>query len=111
MVGILNLAMIYFHKTTHPCFLKDANKMVSFAFMLDVFMSALAHLVASPNLMPHSDFIIIVRSLFFLLYVPAHCLENAVSSLLTPSVCLLMVLVKKTLFTKDKDVFKQANLI
>lgn len=86
--------------------------MVGFAFMLDVFMSALAHLVASLNLMPHSDFIVIVRSLFFfILYAPTHCLENAVSSLLTPSVCLLMVLVKKTLSTKDKDVFKQADLI
>lgn len=103
--------MIYFHKTTHPCFLKDANKTVSYAFMLDVFMSALAHLVASLNLMPHSDFIVIVRSLFSFLYVPTHCLENAVSSLLTPSVCLFMVLVKKTISTKDKDVFKQANLI
>lgn len=83
--------------------------MVSFAFMLNVFMSALAHLVASLNLMPHSDFIVIARTFFS--YVPIHCLENAVSSLLTPSVCLLMVLVKKTLSTKDKDVFKQANLI
>lgn len=62
--------MIYFHKTTHPCFLKDANKMVGFAFMLDVFMSALAHLVASLNLMPHSDFIVIVRSLFFSFCMP-----------------------------------------
>ena len=87
--------------------------MVGFAFMLDVFMSALAHLVASLNLMPRSDFIVIVRSLFFFffLYVPTHCLENSVSSLLTPSVCLLMVLVKRTVSTKDKDVFKQANLI
>lgn len=77
-------------------------------------LSALAHLVTSLNLMPRSDFTVIVRSLFFffsLLPVPSHCLENAVSSLLTPSDCLLVVLVKKTLCTRDSDVFKQANLM
>lgn len=102
--------MIGFHKTAHPRFQRDANKMVSFPFMLNVFMSALTHLVASLNLMPRSDFTVIVRSHFFFSYVPTHCLENAAFLLLTPSVCLLTVLVKKALSTKDNDVFKQANL-
>lgn len=66
--------------------------MVSLSFMFNVFMSALTHLAASPNVMPRSDFTVIGRSLFFFSpCVPAHCLENALSSLLTPSVCLLVV--------------------
>lgn len=69
-VGILNLAMIRFHKTAHRCFLKDANKMVSLSFMFNVFMSALTHLAASPNLMPHSDFTVIGRSLYFFFLFP-----------------------------------------
>lgn len=66
--------------------------MVSFPFMLNVFMGALTHSVASLNVMPRSDFTVIVRSHFFFSCVPTHCLESAISLLLTPSVCLLMVL-------------------
>lgn len=114
-VGILNLAMIRFHKTAHRCFLKDANKMVSLSFMFNVFMSALTHLAASPNLMPRSDFTVIGRSLFFFpffLSVCPHSLSGKCALLLADPISLSPGgAIKQTLSTEDNDVYKQADLI